>query len=42
MHAELGNGEVVKELIRLNANVDLQDEVCVCGGVMCVSKWGCL
>ena len=27
MHAELGNGEVVKELIRLNANVDLQGEV---------------
>ena len=27
VHAELGNGEVVKELIRLNANVDLQGEV---------------
>jgi len=39
VHAELGNGEVVKELIRLNANVDLQDEVC---GVMCVCKWGWL
>ena len=39
VHAELGNGEVVKELIRLNANVDLQDEVC---GVMSVCKWGWL
>ena len=40
VHAELSNGEVVKELIRLNANVDLQDEVC---GVMCVlvSGVGC-
>ena len=39
VHAELGNGEVVKELIRLNANVNLQDEVC---GVMCVCKWAWL
>ena len=39
VHAELGSAEVVNELIRQNANVDLQDEVC--GSDVCLCRCGC-